>query len=158
MRAWRVSPYSILIFIAILAAPEKLDAADKWLSVRSRNFLLVGNASESQIKRVGRDLDEFRAGFTTLFPAAARETDPITVIVFKNDMPFRPFKPVVNGNVQLHSDHPESIEFVSYVSSVSNSITCGPVTPELPVLVVYRKGEYPAYFGEPVRVEFLDKK
>src|SRR5262245_25511956 len=35
-------------------------AADKWLSVRSKNFLLVGNASEATIKRVGRELEEFR--------------------------------------------------------------------------------------------------
>src|SRR2546426_7584896 len=73
-------------------------AADKWLEVRSRNFILVGNASESQIRRVGRNLEEFRAGFSNLFPAISREaSSPITVVVFKDDAAFRPFKPLYEG-------------------------------------------------------------
>lgn len=72
--------------------------ADKWLSIRSKNFLLVGNASESQIRRVGRNLEQFRAAFASLFPAVNQESSTgITVVVFKDDASFRPFKPLYEG-------------------------------------------------------------
>lgn len=88
-------PWAVL---AILAAAEFGHAADNWLSVRSRNFHLVGNASESQIRRVGRNLEEFRAAFATLFPWAAEQSSvAITVVVFKDDTSFRPFKPLYGG-------------------------------------------------------------
>src|SRR5688572_20385511 len=77
---------------------EEIQAADKWLSVRSRNFLLVGSGSESQIRRVGRDLEEFRAAFVSLFPWAGKESMVgTTVVVFRNDQTFRPFKPLYEG-------------------------------------------------------------
>jgi hypothetical protein len=53
---------------------EIAHAADKWVSIRSKNFLLVGTASESQIRRVGRDLEEFREGFAKLFPWAGQQS------------------------------------------------------------------------------------
>jgi tetratricopeptide (TPR) repeat protein len=95
----RLSKFVLFVLITgMLAAPRGGFAADKWLSVRTTNFLLVGNASESAIKRVARNLEDFRHGFTTLFPSVVRETaEPITVIVFKDDAAFRPFKPVYQG-------------------------------------------------------------
>src|SRR5882672_4616558 len=89
---------SCFVVMSALMGVQAGFAADKWLSVRSRNFLLVGNASESQIRRVGRNLEEFRAGFSMLFPAISRESSsPITVVVFKDDSSFRPFKPLYEG-------------------------------------------------------------
>ena len=89
----------ILLLLCFLGISlPKAQAADKWLSVRSKNFFLVGNASESAIKRVGRNLEEFRAAFTTLFPGVAeRDSVPTVVVVFKDDMAFRAFKPLYNG-------------------------------------------------------------
>jgi tetratricopeptide (TPR) repeat protein len=84
--------------IAILLMAQSGYSADKWISIRSKNFLFVGNASESQIRRVGRNLEEFRAGFSLLFPAISQKApSPITVIVFKDDGSFRPFKPLYQG-------------------------------------------------------------
>src|SRR5205823_2674777 len=88
----------LLLFCFLGIFLPKAQAADKWLSVLSKNFFLVGNASESAIKRVGRNLEEFRAAFTTLFPGVAeRDSVPTVVVVFKDDMAFRPFKPLHNG-------------------------------------------------------------
>src|SRR5438874_1077907 len=88
----------LLALAALLLLTRPSLAADKWLSIRSKNFLLVGNASESSIRRVGRNLEEFRAGFALLFPAIGQQTPPpITVIVFKDDASFRPFKPLYQG-------------------------------------------------------------
>jgi len=88
---------AILTVIGILGISNTY-AADKWLSIRSKNFILVGNASESAIRRVGRTLEEFKAGYGILFPSAAQQlSPPITVVVFKDDASFRPYKPVYQG-------------------------------------------------------------
>jgi len=82
----------------VVAGTTNGEAADKWLRIRSKNFLLVGNASESSIRRVGRTLEEFRAGVALIFPAIAQQTSPpIMVLVFKDDASFRPFKPLYQG-------------------------------------------------------------
>ncbi|HEX3282085.1 MAG TPA: tetratricopeptide repeat protein [Pyrinomonadaceae bacterium] len=71
-----------------------VSAKDNWLSVRSKNFLLVGNANEKQIRQVGMRLEQFREVFAQLFPKAVHTSAvPTTVIVFKNDDSYRPFKP-----------------------------------------------------------------
>src|SRR5262249_48250208 len=65
---------------------------------------------------------------------------------------------VGNGNVELHSDDPSKIEFVSYSNSVSDFIACGPVKTETPVLIIYRAGGDARFLGTPLRVEFTGKK
>ena len=79
------------LIVAAVTGTTNTEAADKWLRIRSKNFLLVGNASESSIRRVGRTLQEFRAGVALIFPAIAQQTSPpTTVLVFKDDVSFRP--------------------------------------------------------------------
>jgi hypothetical protein len=62
------------------------------------------------------------------------------------------------GNVELHADDPSKIEFVSYTTSVSDSVACGPLKTQLPVTVIYRAGGDPRFLGQPLRVEFTGKK
>jgi hypothetical protein len=61
-----------------------------------------------------------------------------------------------NGNVRLHTADPSKVEFTSYVTSVTEGIECGPVKPELRVLITYRRSNDPSILGEPLLVEFLD--
>ncbi|HYR85982.1 MAG TPA: hypothetical protein VE422_17980 [Terriglobia bacterium] len=73
-------------------------AADKWLSVRSKNFVVIGDASEADIRRVGRYVEEFRSAFAMMFPKVDQTSSvPTTIIVFKNDESFKPYKPVYQG-------------------------------------------------------------
>ena len=84
--------------IAILAAARPAAAADKWITVRSPHFLLVGNASESRLRRMASDLEQCRAAFAMLFPAAGQPSSiGTTVFVFKDDASFVPFKPLYKG-------------------------------------------------------------
>jgi FimV-like protein len=72
-------------------------AKDKWTSVRSKNFLLLGNASEKDIRQVGVRLEQFREVFSRLFTTLKIDSPvPTTVIVFKNEASYRPFK--LNAN------------------------------------------------------------
>jgi len=54
----------------------------------------VGNASEKQIKQVAEKLEQFREVFTVLFKGVNFGAHvPTTVVVFKSDDSYRPFKP-----------------------------------------------------------------
>jgi tetratricopeptide (TPR) repeat protein len=68
-------------------------AKETWTSVRSKNFTLVGNANERDIRAVANRLEQFRAVFGALFPdVPLNSTVPTVVIVFKNDSAFKPYK------------------------------------------------------------------
>ena len=62
------------------------------------------------------------------------------------------------NTVRLHSDTPDKIEFVSYVPSVSTSISCGVVPGTgIPVVITYRPTPGGPNAGEPLLVEFVEK-
>jgi tetratricopeptide (TPR) repeat protein len=54
--------------------------------------------------------------------------------------------------VQLHTDAPGNIEFISYISGVSSNVTCGRQEPAKPVRITYQKET-----REPTVVEFIEK-
>src|ERR1700730_14230785 len=84
--------------VAMLGGARPARAADKWIGVRSPHFLLVGNASESRIRRMASDLEQCRAAFAMLLPAAGEQsTIGTTVVVFKDDASFLPFQPLYKG-------------------------------------------------------------
>jgi tetratricopeptide (TPR) repeat protein len=86
---------------------------ESWTSVRSRNFLLVGNASEKEIRQVGARLEQFRDALAGFFAGASTQAAvPTTVLVFRSDQSYSPFKPLyegtpsnVAGYFQSSSDH-----------------------------------------------------
>ncbi|HEY0431572.1 MAG TPA: tetratricopeptide repeat protein [Pyrinomonadaceae bacterium] len=87
----------VFCLLTVLPANNPVSAKDNWLSVRSKNFFLVGNASEKEIRQVGVQLEQFREVFSRLFSRANFNSPvPTTVIVFKSDSSYRPFKPGPN--------------------------------------------------------------
>src|SRR6185503_14077545 len=94
----RFTPFLLLLLLLLALAPaHQALAKDNWISVRSKNFQLIGNASEKEVKQVANRLEQFREVFTQLFPKA-KFTSPVptTVIVFKSDKSYAPFKPRAN--------------------------------------------------------------
>lgn len=84
-------------FLGVVCPTAPVSAKDKWTSVRSKNFLMLGNASEKDIRQVGVRLEQFREVFSRLFTSFKIDSPvPTTVIVFKNDESYRPFK--LNAN------------------------------------------------------------
>lgn len=83
------------MLIVVWLAP--VSARDKWTSVRSKHFLLVGDAGEKDIREVGIRLEEFREVVSRVFTNLnVKSPVPTTVIVFKDDESYRPFKPTEN--------------------------------------------------------------
>lgn len=78
-----------------LCAAARAGAVEKWISVRSQNFLLIGNASGKEIGRVATHLEQFREVFSQLLPEGRLGSSvPLVIIVFRNDQSYGPFKPL----------------------------------------------------------------
>lgn len=93
MRRFRIPIAICLCLLTVVSQLTTVAAKDIWVSVRTKNFLLVGNASEKDIKLVGVKLEQFREVFTRFFPKINFKTPvPTTVMVFKNASSYAPFK------------------------------------------------------------------
>lgn len=113
----RATLLPLLALICLLAAAHAAQAKDTWTSVRSKNFYLVGNASEKEIRQVATKLEQFRDAFTRLFTRARFNSPiPTTVIVFKNDDSYKPFKPVNDGKVSKVAGYFLPGEEVNYIT------------------------------------------
>lgn len=85
----------LLIFIVL---PLHASAKDKWINVRSKNFVLVGNADEKEIKQIATRLEQFRYVFTRLLTKTNFSSSiPTTVVVFKDFDTYRKFGPPNTG-------------------------------------------------------------
>lgn len=88
---------TLLCFLTFLPAHSNVSAKDNWVSVRSKNFFLIGNASDKEIRKVASRLEQFREVFSRLFTRVSFDSPvPTTVVVFKSDDSYYPFKPSVN--------------------------------------------------------------
>ena len=90
------TPVSVVISLAIFflsATVNRSAARDSWVSVRSKDLLVIGNSGEREVRLVATRLQQFRQIVSKAF--ATVETDspvPTTVIVFKDDASYAPFK------------------------------------------------------------------
>jgi Tfp pilus assembly protein PilF len=75
------------------------NAKDEWVKARSKNFQLVGNAAESDVRQVAENLEEFRGIFSQFFPAINHESAiPVKVVVLKDEKTLSDFKPFNEEN------------------------------------------------------------
>jgi tetratricopeptide (TPR) repeat protein len=93
-----VFPLAVTLCLLVVVSQHNTVAAkDNWISIRTKNFFLLGNASEKEIRQVALKLEQFREAFTILFPKIRFNTPvPTTVIVFKSHSSYGPFKPHAN--------------------------------------------------------------
>ncbi len=105
-----------LAFLALaLIDHPAVQAKDNWTSVHSQNFQLVGNASEKDIRLVANRLEQFRKVFALLFPSLKLNSPvPTTVIVFKSDSSYKPFK--VNPNVAGYFQPGKDVNYITLTS------------------------------------------
>lgn len=106
-RPLRTAIPGLALALLVTGATASATAKDTWTSVHSKNFTLVGNASEKDIRLVANRLEQFRAVFGLLFPGTRLNSPvPMTVIVFKSDSSYKPFKvkPNIDGYFQPGAD------------------------------------------------------
>ncbi len=106
-----------LYSLAALPASHSALAKDTWISVRSKNFFLVGNAGEKEVRQVATRLEQFREVFSRLFPRTTFTSPiPTTVVVFKSDSAYKPFKPVIDGKTLAVSGYFQAGREVNYIT------------------------------------------
>src|SRR4051812_18505579 len=83
---------TLLLLVSMNAA---VPARDDWIRIKSKNFLLVGNASENEIRRVANRLEQFRESFQQAIEfGGVKSAVPTNVVVFKDDSYYTNFKPL----------------------------------------------------------------
>src|SRR6267142_6790399 len=103
--------------LAIFSVPSAALAKDTWTSVRSKNFLLVGNGNEKDIRKVATRLEQFREVFTHLLKSAKFDTPvPTTVIVFKSKDSYKPFN---TGNNAGYFQKGPDVNYITLTTELS---------------------------------------
>jgi tetratricopeptide (TPR) repeat protein len=94
-----VTCLAALVSLLLFSAPWPARAVGEgWVSVRSQNFLVVGEANEKELRRVATRLEEFHAVFSRLLSAGHFDNSvPTTIIAFRDDPAYQPFKPLLGG-------------------------------------------------------------
>ena len=92
--------YAVLALLLLLSA-SSASAKENWLKLKSKNFVVVSNAGESDTRKLAVKLEGFRHALSLLFPNSQIETPlTTTVLLFKSQSSFKPFKPQYKGKRQ----------------------------------------------------------
>jgi len=87
------------VLVALCGLSVNVIARDSWVSVRSKHLLVIGNGSEKEIRQVTARLEQFREVVSALLAKAGSDSAiPTTVIVFKDDASYGPFKVSENNS------------------------------------------------------------
>jgi tetratricopeptide (TPR) repeat protein len=85
----------------LLGAALNGNAKIQWKKIESPNFVLMGDASESDMRKLAAKLEQFRLSLNTLFPALKLDTkSPTRVYIFRDNGAFQPFRPSYNGKIR----------------------------------------------------------
>ena len=142
-------PLALILLLAVAPALQTAAAKDTWISVRSKNFFLIGNAGEKDVRQVATRLEQFREVFTRLLPTV-KFTSPVatTVIVFKSDKSYSPFRP--NQNLAGYFQPGPDVNYITLTTEVRGE--------QNPYMVIFHEythllvnstlGNPPAWFNE----------
>src|SRR5215216_4607576 len=91
---------TILFLVLLLNVPEPAVAQtrDTWRSVRTNNLFVIGNADPDKLRQVAVWLEFFHGAFGRLVSRNVLDSPvPTTVVVFRDEASFVPFKPLYQG-------------------------------------------------------------
>lgn len=98
----------------LLAAPQ---TRDTWRSVRTNNMFVIGNADPEKLRQVALWLEFFHSAFARLTSRRPLDASvPTTVIIFRDEASFRPFKPTYQGRPLNVSGFFQPGEDVNYIA------------------------------------------
>jgi tetratricopeptide (TPR) repeat protein len=150
--------YLTLVCTALLLSiPAQGLAKDTWINVRSKNFFLIGNASEKEIRQVATKLEQFRETFRLLFPRAKfNQTIQTNVVVFKSDSAYRPFKPKradgkPDDGIAGYFQPGEDLNYITLSTEGEKEDTYGTIFHEYVHFLLdtnFGKSEVPPWFNE----------
>ena len=116
-----VLPFAVAFcLLVVVSQPITVAAKDNWISIRTKNFFVIGNGNEKDIRQVALRLEQFREAFTILFPKIRFNTPvPTTVIVFKSKSSYAPFRP--NPNLAGYFQPGPDVNYITLTTDVGSS-------------------------------------
>ncbi len=130
---------------------------DKWIQVRSKNFFLIGNAKEKDMRRVATKLEQFRQTFRSLFPKARfNQTIETNVVVFKNKKSYKPFLPKrsdgkADTGIAGYFQSGEDVNYITLSTEGKDEDTYGTIFHEYIHFLLntnFGRSEIPPWFNE----------
>lgn len=118
-RAARQLVVGVCLMLAVSAPASSLRAETRgWGRVRSKNFVVVSNASDRDARRAAARLEELRAVFSRLqTPGGFDVSIPITVVLFQTNGDYEFFKPIYRGDLRHDaSGYFQSSPDVNYIT------------------------------------------
>ena len=108
-----------LLSVLAWASPAWAD----WRSLKSDHFLVIGDATDRDLRDVALRLEQFRDVVGRLRPGALREdsTPPVVVLVFRNVRSFEPFMPKSNGRTVLVGGFFQPGQGVNYIAMTTEN-------------------------------------
>ncbi len=147
----------VLAALLLLSFSVSVSAKEEWIQVRSKNFFLIGNASEKDIRKVGTRLEQFRHTFRLLF-SKMNLTSPIptNVVVFKGASSYKPFKPKradgkADTEIAGYFQPGEDVNYITLSTEGDDSDMFGTIFHEYVHFIIetnFGKSDVPQWFNE----------
>ena len=153
----RFLPAFALLLLVLAFSDVSAAGKDEWLAVRSKNFYLIGNASDKEIRKVATRLEQFREVFRQIFNKVNFNSPiPTTVVVFKDDKAFNPYKPVkasgqINKNLAGYFQPGQDVNYITLAAQDDMSEVYGTIFHEYTHFLVNNnigKSNVPPWFNE----------
>ena len=89
---------ALLLSVLVTCSSAVSQTRDTWRSVRTNHLFVIGNADPENIRQVAAWLEFFHTAFARLVSRNVIDSSvPTTVIIFRDDASFTPFKPLYQG-------------------------------------------------------------
>ncbi len=91
---FRLIPIVLVCALLSISALGQITGKNRWSNVKSKNFNIIGDASEKELRDVATKLEQFRETFRIIFKNMNLNSPTETnVVVFRSSSSYRPFKP-----------------------------------------------------------------
>lgn len=106
-----------LLVLLTLPAAAVAQTRDSWRSVRTNNLFVIGNAEPEKLRQVAVWLEFFHSAFGRLVSRNVLDSSvPTTVVVFRDDASFTPFKPLYQGRPANVAGYFQPGDDVNYIA------------------------------------------
>ena len=156
MKSLQTFAFIVLFLVILVFATHNVSAKDEWIQVRSKNFNLIGNANERDVRKVATRLEQFRETFRQLFKVNLNAAIPTNVVVFKSEGAYKPFKPKradgkTDNFVAGYFQPGEDVNYITLSTEGENAETFNIIFHEYVHFIVntnFGKSEVSAWFNE----------
>lgn len=107
----------LLLVLLTLPTTVSAQSRDNWRSVRTNNLFVIGNAEPEKLRQVAVWLEFFHSAFGRLVSRNVLDSSiPTTVVVFRDDASFTPFKPLYQGRPANVAGYFQPGDDVNYIA------------------------------------------